>query len=326
MTEGLRLVAAERGDSPLPGMIGSDAAMLDVYRLVRQVAPLEVPVMIVGETGTGKELVAQSLHELSPRRAKPFVAVNAAALPEPVFESELFGHERGAFSDAKTEKAGLLETAGGGTFYLDELGALPAVSQAKLLRVVEEGKVLRIGGVTWRAAAPRWLASCQTLNNGRGAGVRRDLWYRLSGEVIGLPPLRDRRGDIPVLVRYFLNQVAQADLGIETRALDFLTSAPWPGNVRELRNVVRRLASTTNGCGITREAVRRILSGHRDPRMSRLRQEWTAALAARGWNVRDTAHALGIPLSTFYRRLRLLGISIKENRPLSLLSENLREE
>jgi DNA-binding NtrC family response regulator len=149
-------------DAPLPGMIGEHALMKEVYRLVRRVAPTDLPVLIVGETGTGKELVARALHSLSGRRGE-LVVVNAAAVPENLFESELFGHERGAFSDARTAKPGLLELADRGTFFCDEVSALPVACQAKLLRVIEDGLVRRVGGIQSRSAKVRWIGACQSV-------------------------------------------------------------------------------------------------------------------------------------------------------------------
>jgi DNA-binding NtrC family response regulator len=291
-------------------MVGSDPAMLEVYRLVHHAARTTLPVAIVGETGTGKELVARALHELSSRRAFPFVAVNAAALPEALFESELFGHARGAFSDARREKVGLLEAAHRGTFFCDELPALSAACQAKLLRAVEEGMVRRVGDLTPRPATPRWVISCQSFEAGRrtGHGIREDLWHRVSGVIIVLPPLRHRRDDIPVLVNHFLAEHEFPEARIQQSAVKVLIEDPWPGNVRELRQVVARLVLAADGTDITAAAARAELSTPSDPRDARQRAALQQALLAHEWNVVSAARALGISRGTLYRRLRAFGL------------------
>jgi DNA-binding NtrC family response regulator len=231
-------------DAPLPGMIGEHSSMKAVYRLVQRVAPTELPVLIVGETGTGKELVARALHILSPRSREPFIAVNAAALPESLFESELFGHEASAFSDAKVPKPGLLEEAHEGTLFCDELPSLSSVCQAKLLRAIEDGTVRRVGGLRSRPAAPRWVAACQRWGSGGrwAEGVREDLWQRIAAVVIALPRLRERQTDIATLAASFLAAHDDAGSLITEAALAALSHHDWPGNVRELRQVVTRLS------------------------------------------------------------------------------------
>jgi DNA-binding NtrC family response regulator len=284
--------------------------MLEIYRQVRAVAPSDDPVMVVGETGTGKELVARALHDLSQRNRKPFLAVNAAALSETLFESELFGHERGAFSDARSEKPGLLEIAHQGTFYCDELPALSLGCQAKVLRVIEDGRVIRVGGVHSRPAAPRWIGSCQAIvpQTGIGRGIRDDLWYRLAGAIILLPPLRERAGDIPLLVAHFLTLRGYPSDWFEDAALEALGAAPWRGNVRELQRVVGRLVLSYDGNRITASAVRWELDGATDATATRQRTELLATLEAHAWNCHRTAQALGIARGTLYRRLRAAGL------------------
>ena len=297
-------------DAPLPGMVGTHPLMREVYRLVRKAAPTELPVAIVGETGVGKELVARALHDLSLRRCGPFVTVNAAAVPESLFESELFGHERGAFSDARVAKPGLLEIAHRGTFFCDEIATLPPHCQAKLLRVVEEGVSRRVGGIEGHPAAPRWIVTCQEYDHAKSIakGLREDLWYRLSSVIVHLPPLRDRRSDIPALITLFLTARAFDPARVEPRALAKLIDAAWPGNVREVKQVLGRLALGADGSSITATAVDRALERPEDPSRRHARAALLQVLEAENWNVRRAARSLGIAPGTLYRRLRAAGL------------------
>jgi DNA-binding NtrC family response regulator len=308
-------------DHPLPGMVGADPAMRDVYRMVRQVAPLDDPVAIVGETGTGKELVARALHQASERASRPLAVINAATLPETLFESELFGHTRDAFSGARHEKPGLVETAHESTLYLDELGAVPAVAQAKLLRVIEDGTARRVGGLLARPARPRWVVSAQgwAACGVVGAGVRPDLWHRLAAVVIALPPLRERRDDVPLLADAFLRERGLDLSHLDEAALARLAGHDWPGNVRELRRVVGRLSLRCNGGRITAAMVRAELRPGRatdalPPTAAPLRtlaealrdaerEAIDAALARAGGSRAQAAELLGISEATLYRRL-----------------------
>jgi two-component system NtrC family response regulator len=301
------LVTAE---ASLPGMVGCHPLMLEVHRHVRAIASSDDPVMLVGETGTGKELVARALHDLSPRGRNTFLAVNASALPDTLFESELFGHERGAFSDARSEKPGLLEVAHPGTLYFDELGSLSSPSQAKVLRVIEDGRAMRVGGVQNRPAAPRWIASCQAIDprSQVGRGIREDLWYRLTGAIILLPPLRDRVSDIPLLVAHFLALRGYPTDWFEDAALALLAAARWRGNVRELQRVVGRLLAGHNGNRITAGAVRQELATAADPAAARERFELLVTLETHDWNVSRAARARGIARGTLYRRLQAAGL------------------
>ena len=214
-------------------------------------APTTTPVLVTGESGTGKELLARALHELGPNPGGPFVAVNCGALPRELAESELFGHERGAFTGAAARRAGWFEEAAGGTLVLDEIGELPLDLQPKLLRVLESGRLRRVGGSGEIAARVRVVA--MTLRDLEGEVQRRtfraDLYYRLAGICVRLPPLRERRGDIPLAGRHFLREIA-GEVGprqLDASALAALGAADWPGNVRELRNVIRRAAILTPG-------------------------------------------------------------------------------
>jgi len=297
---------------PLPEMIGAHPSMREVFRMVRLAAPTELPIAIVGETGTGKELVARAIHKLSRRSRGPFLPVNAAAVPLGLFESELFGHEEGAFSDARKAKPGLIEIAHAGTLFCDELTALSYESQAKLLRAVEEGAVRRVGGITVRAAAPRWLVSCQGFQNGSrmGRGVREDLWHRVSSAIIALPPLRDRTSDIPDLVAAFIAEAGGRVDRLEQSALDVLMAAPWPGNVRELRQAIFRLVLGANGGRITAANAKREVRGAHENgrRRGPERSELLRVLTGYRWNLRRAAGEFGVARGTLYRWLHDVGL------------------
>jgi DNA-binding NtrC family response regulator len=229
------------------GIIGETEAMREVLERVVQIAPTQATVTITGESGTGKELVARGLHALSPRRHKRFIAVNVAALPDTLLESELFGHEKGAFTGAVDSRRGLFELAHGGTIFLDEIGEMPLATQTKLLRVLEQREFLRVGGeesirvdVRIIAATNQDLRQLVALKE-----FRRDLYYRLNVLSIHLPPLRERREDIPLLVAEFVREASQRNErpfpGIAPEAVELLKRLHWPGNVRELRNLVESM-------------------------------------------------------------------------------------
>ncbi len=229
------------------GILGDHPAIQEVLIKIAQLAPVSSTVLIEGESGTGKELVAKAIHDLSPRRAKPFIAVNCAALPETLLESELFGHEKGSFTDAVERRLGRFELADTGTIFLDEVGEMPLATQVKLLRVLEEREFYRVGGAAPIKVDVRVLAATnRSLKEAAEAGlVRADLYYRLNVLSIYLPPLRERRSDIPLLVRRFIHEFSKQHdrpfRGIEPAALQILVDAPWPGNVRQLRNLVESM-------------------------------------------------------------------------------------
>jgi len=232
-------------------IIGDDAGLRAALARAALVAPTGTAVLVTGESGTGKELLARALHELGPNPGGPFVAVNCGALPRELAESELFGHERGAFTGAAARRAGWFEEASGGTLVLDEIGELPLDLQPKLLRVLESGRLRRVGGAGEIAVRVRVVA--MTLRDLEGEVQRRtfrpDLYYRLAGICVRLPPLRERRGDIPGLAAHFLREI-EPEVGarqLEAIAVATLCAAEWPGNVRELRNVIRRAAILTSG-------------------------------------------------------------------------------
>jgi two-component system NtrC family response regulator len=235
-------------------IVGESRALRDVIVLAKRVAlSRSVTVLLVGETGTGKELFARGIHAASPRTADPFVAINCAAIPETLLETELFGHEAGAFTDARTLKRGLFEVAGSGTVFLDEVAELPLKLQAKLLRVVEERKFRRVGATADRSLEARIIAGTNTaLEPAVVEGTfRADLFYRLNVARLELPPLRERDGDIGLLARYFVRRHAEDDgptqLSLARDAIEVLERYRWPGNIRELRNVIERAAVVCTG-------------------------------------------------------------------------------
>src|SRR5580698_2992422 len=227
----------------LGDMVGTSPAMQQVFALVRQVAPTSAPVLIRGESGTGKELVAREIHKFSPRSDGPFVAINAAALPEALVESELFGHEKGAFTGAMERSAGCFEQAHGGTLFLDEIGEMPQSTQPKLLRVLEDLKVRRLGGKHEIEVDARILAAT---SQELGTHLREELYYRLSVFQIVVPPLREHKQDIPAIAETMLQNLNKKHgtrvTGVDVPVLDLFQRYDWPGNVRELRNVLERSA------------------------------------------------------------------------------------
>ena len=229
-------------------LVGGSKAMQEVMRIIEMAAPSSASVLITGETGSGKEIVARTIHKLSPRAAGPFVAINCSAIPETLMESEIFGHERGAFTGAAERRIGCFELADGGTLLLDEIGEMPAPTQAKLLRVLEDRKVRRLGSKTETPVDVRVLAATnkdpeQAVASG---GLRQDLFFRLNVFHIHLPPLREHKEDIPLLAEHILRDVNakhQKNVrGIGAEVLDIFMSHTWPGNIRELRNVLERAA------------------------------------------------------------------------------------
>ncbi|MBN2369471.1 MAG: sigma-54-dependent Fis family transcriptional regulator [Vicinamibacteria bacterium] len=229
---------------PVEGMITNDPAMQEILKTVARSAPSTLPILIMGETGTGKELVARAVHRMSARAGNPFIVVSCAAVPESLLESELFGHERGAFTGAIERKPGLFEVADGGVLFLDEIGDVPAAFQVKLLRAIETGEFFRVGGTRSILADVRIVAATNKnlREEVREGHFREDLYHRLNGVAIRLPALRERKGDIPLLAVHFLDQVRGARKQISPEALEFLQSYSWPGNVRELLMIVHRAA------------------------------------------------------------------------------------
>ncbi|HEX7879157.1 MAG TPA: sigma-54 dependent transcriptional regulator, partial [Candidatus Eisenbacteria bacterium] len=318
------------GGAGSPVIVGSNARMQRIYNLIARIAPTDSSVLIVGESGTGKELVARSIHLQSRRADQPFLAINCGALPENLLESELFGHVRGAFTGAFTDKKGLFEQADHGTLFLDEVGELAPQSQVKLLRVLQENEIRRVGGNTNLKVDVRILAATnrdlrQAMQHGR---FREDLYYRLNVFQIDLPPLRERGEDVLLLAHYFLDLYARR-LGKSIRGFDGdasyqLTHYPWPGNVRELENVVQRATALAEGDVIRVDDLPRHLREARMPlldaptgglpslpeglrldELEKLYMEQT--LGRNAGNVSRSARQLGISRSTMWRKMKQYG-------------------
>ncbi len=291
----LSVVASAVADRPAPAVvdrvpdkhqvIGDSPAMQEIYRTIGRLSRSDISVLITGETGSGKEVVARALHDHSPRARGPFVAINTAAIPSELLESELFGHERGSFTGAHASRAGRFEEASGGTLFLDEIGDMPLPLQTRLLRVLAEGDYYRVGGRDLLKADVRVIAAThQDLERHIAEGrFREDLYHRLNVINIDLPPLRDRVEDIPALARYFLKQAAR-DMGLEVKhlrpeTLAALQARPWPGNVRQLQNVCRQLCVMAPGDQVFPEDLPEDTA---EPTTGRARREdWRGQL--RGW-------------------------------------------
>jgi DNA-binding NtrC family response regulator len=246
----------------LGDMVGTAPKMQEIFALLQQAGPSKACVLITGESGTGKELVARTLHALSPRRHGPFVAINCAALPETLIESELFGHEKGSFTGATERRAGCFEVAQHGTLLLDEIGEMPMPTQAKLLRILEDPKVRRLGGRTEFEVDVRVVAATNKLPEEvvSGGHLREDLFYRLNVFHIHLPPLRERKEDIPFLAEHFVKKLSR-DLGAKAEsitegAIQKLVEYPWPGNVRQLENVIERSLVLASGSRLEAADIR----------------------------------------------------------------------
>jgi len=305
-------------------LIGASRAMQEVYRLIDLAAPTTAPVLIVGESGTGKELVARRLHELSPRSGGPFVAVNCSAIPETLLESEIFGHERGAFTGALERRAGCFELAHGGTLLLDEVAEMAPGTQAKFLRILQDGTVRRLGGKSELQVDVRVIAAtnrdpAEAIREGK---LREDLYYRLNVVTIAIAPLRTRRDDIPLLVEAFIHEF-NGKYGKHVRSADeatmrWLVEHPWPGNVRELRNAIERAIIV---CDAELIGAPHLPAAAAAPAPSREaggdavvlpvgttvdeaeRQLIVRTLAALGNNKARTAEVLGISLKTLHNKL-----------------------
>ena len=318
--------AAPAAVEPAAGMVGRTPAMVEVYTTIARVAPAMSTVLILGESGTGKELVARAIHRHSPRRGRPFVAVDCTALTEPLLESELFGHVRGAFTGAVQDAPGLFLEADGGTIFLDEIGDIGLPLQAKLLRVLQERQVRPVGGTQWRAVDVRVVAATnRDLVAAVAAGqFREDLYYRLNVVALHLPPLRERRDDIPLLVEHLVQRAAaqcgKPVAGVSAAALAILCAHDWPGNVRELAHVLERGVALARGSVIDVEDLPAALRGARSqpvsdltvdlPTLEQLKHRYIRhVVELHGGNVSRAAAVLGIERRSLYRMLRRYGIA-----------------
>jgi DNA-binding NtrC family response regulator len=318
----LRDSAVEAGPRP-PKIIAESPAMKSVMRLVARIGPADANILITGENGAGKGLIARAVHQVSARSEKPLVSLNAGALAEGVFESELFGHVRGAFTDAKADRVGRFEMADGGTLFLDEIANVPINLQPKLLRVVETGEFERVGSSKTRKVNVRVLSATNAdLNVEVAEGrFRQDLLFRLNTVEIHLPPLRDRREDIAPLAEHFLRQHSdryrRGVTMFTPQALDALREHPWPGNVRELDHVVERALLMSSSSVVTPFDL--ALQSTTDARLSSKLEEMsleevervliTKALGRFEGNANRAAEALGLSRSALYRRLQKYGLS-----------------
>jgi len=339
----LRIVRLEAENKALRRRVGrhelvwKSQAMQRVMALVDRVAPTESRVCILGETGTGKELIARALHERSARGERPFVSVNCAAVPSELIESELFGHEKGAFTGAAARHLGKFEQAHGGTLFLDEIGDMPAAMQAKLLRLLQEGELERIGGERPVVVDTRVIVATHRDLEGlvRKGTFREDLYHRVFVFPIAMPSLRERPDDVALLANHFAQQIAEQNSwkprGFAADALDELNRYHWPGNVRELRNVVERLLLLTDQ-DVDAATVRQVLPGRQssaaapaasgggtlaDRVVAFEREVVIRELTAHGHRVAETARALGLERSHLYKKCQQLGIDLKAERAQS---------
>ncbi|MGH7987568.1 MAG: sigma-54 interaction domain-containing protein [Candidatus Binataceae bacterium] len=316
-------------------MIGQSPAIRRAISLIEEVGPSDASVIIVGETGTGKELVARAIHEKSRRSRRPFVAINCGGIPDSLIESELFGHDRGAFTGADQKREGYFERANGGTVFLDEITEMRPDLQAKMLRVLEERKFLRLGGSRELPTDVRIIAATnRPLDRAiKERRLREDIYYRLNEFTIELPPLRDRKSDIPLLADYFLKQFAprygKKIEGIEQDCLDALKACPWPGNIRQLKNAMHHAVIKCRGAKLSAAdlpASSHPIAGPKDCFMVRLgsnlremeRELVVRTLKLVGGNKRRACAMLGISRRALYNRLARYGVHRPKPEQMSL--------
>jgi two-component system nitrogen regulation response regulator NtrX len=316
-------------------LTGTSPGIQRLRETIERVAPTQATVLVVGENGTGKELVARAIHRLSPRSSRPLVEVNCAAIPEELIESELFGHEKGAFTGANERRRGRFDLASNGTLFLDEIGDMSLKTQAKILRILQEQRFERVGGTVTIQVDVRIIAAtnkdlAQEIKEGR---FREDLYYRLNVIPVQVPPLRERREDIPLLIAEFLTEIA-VDSGvrqkrIDDRAIEIMARQPWPGNVRELRNLIERLVILVPADVIevhhlaecfplaAADAPESALDQptFRQARMEFERQYLRKKLAEHNWNVSQTAEAIGIERSHLHRKIKSCGVEPQAETP-----------
>jgi DNA-binding NtrC family response regulator len=335
----LRLERLERENRELTrywreelALIGDSPPMAALKRLIERAAPSDVPILIRGENGTGKELAARAIHDLSARRGQAFVTLNSSAVPAELVESELFGHEKGAFTGAAERRRGRFEQAAGGTLFLDEIGDMPLAMQAKLLRVLEDGRFTRVGGAVELHADVRVISATNRdvealIAEGR---FREDLFYRINTLSLRTPPLRERRGDVPALAAHFLAAACRRNhwrpRSLEAAALQALAQHDWKGNVRELRNVIERILILSESEPIPAEEVRAALPAPSAPAeaavpvegaLHTLVEDFERAvvrerLRIAGGHVTNAARSLGLERSHLYKKCRQLGLEVRE--------------
>jgi two-component system, NtrC family, nitrogen regulation response regulator NtrX len=332
-------------NASLRGMVHKDDEMISISPVMRKlqeqiriVAPTNASVLITGENGTGKELVARSIHYYSQRRDKPFVELNCAAIPEELIESELFGHERGAFTGAVAQKKGKFDLADGGTIFLDEIGDMSLKTQAKVLRILQERKFERVGGTRTLEVDVRIIAATNKVleEEIRAGHFREDLFYRLNVVPFTVPPLRARKDDIPLLVEHFLELFCRREGGerkmIVPEAVALLKNYEWPGNVRELKNIIERLVIMTPGGTIAVNHIPGYISAGETPRemvvgkagsmpefstLREAREEFEKEfiiqkLEENDWNITKTAEAIELERSNLHRKIKSYGIDLKK--------------
>lgn len=330
LTEENRRLKSELSDkADFRTIIGSSKEMEKVFEVIRKVADTEAAILITGESGTGKELVARSIHANSSRRNAAFVAINCAAIPRDLLESELFGHVKGAFTGAVRDKIGKFQVAEGGTLFLDEVGELPLELQPKLLRALQEKEVEAVGSTKVQKLDVR-VVSATNLNVDQAMAdgtFREDLYYRLSVIPMHLPPLRERRKDIPLLIKYFCGKHGSEEVSFSKDALEALLIYPWPGNVRELENTVERLLIMRNGNAISIDELpeKLLVNASSGSLIIKLPDEGYSleqlereivveALERNAWNQTAAARFLRIPRHTLIYRLEKYGIAVPSNK------------
>ncbi len=316
-------------------IIGSSSTVKRLKDQISLVAPTDSWVLITGENGTGKELIARNIHLMSNRRDKPFIEVNCAAIPDELIESELFGYEKGAFTGATSRKSGRFDLADGGTIFLDEIGDMSLKTQAKILRILQEQSFVRVGGTESVEVNVRVIAATnKDLKKEMEEGnFRKDLYYRLNVIPFHIPPLRERREDIPVFIEYFLKvyttEIGKKPKSISKEAIECLISYHWPGNVRELKNLIERLVIMTPGdiIGVndlpdyTREEEKMVSAFERiveNSSLKKAREEFEkgfilSKLEENNGNISKTAESIGIERSSLYRKIKAYGIEIRED-------------
>lgn len=328
LKENLRLREELYGHFKIEGIVGKSKKMLQILNIVRKVTPTSATVLISGESGTGKELIAKAIHYNSPRKDKPFIAINCAAIPETLIESELFGYEPGAFTGANTRKIGLLESAQGGTIFLDEIAELPLTLQSKLLRVLQDKEVRRIGGKDTTKVDVRIIAAtnknlAEEVQKGR---FREDLYYRLKVVTVEIPPLRERKEDIPELARFFIDKYSR-EFGkrissIDEKALNALIEYNWPGNIRQLETVIERAIIICEGDKITLKDIQDELRLKMPKNILHIdipdeginyeefeKELLKKALQKSNYVIAKAARLLGMSYKTFWYRLEKFGLS-----------------